>query len=196
MTTERRPDITEVSSREALDRELRRERHTRQTRGAIGRTARMVAAVAGIAAIVATFMLPVMRVDGSSMSETLSDGDIVVAARAGGCSTGDVIAFYHNNDILIKRVIATGGQWVDIDERGVVRVDGQVLDEPYVTGLARGDVSIGLPYQVPDGRLFVMGDHRETSVDSRSTQVGPVREELVVGRIFARVWPPISMKLF
>lgn len=192
----RKPDITAVANRKELAAELTREKQNRQAKGSIGKIIRVVAAVAGVAAVIATFILPVLRIDGNSMSETLSDGDITVAVRFGGYDTGDIIAFYHNNDILIKRVIAKSGQWVDIDEYGVVTVDGKVLDEPYVTNPSLGETTIELPYQVPEGRLFVMGDHRDTSIDSRNGQVGPVREELVIGRITMRIWPILSTKLF
>ena len=123
------------------------------------------------------------------MSDTLQDGDIVVAINDSKYSTGNVVAFYYNNNILIKRVIATAGSWVDIDRDGNVSVNGEPLDEPYVTDKAIGECNITLPYQVPDDRIFVMGDHRETSVDSRNTAVGCISSDLVVGRILFRIWP-------
>jgi signal peptidase I len=123
------------------------------------------------------------------MTETLNDGDVVLALRGSRYSTGDVVAFYYNNNILIKRVIARTGQWVDIDEDGTVYVDNVRLDEPYVSEKALGECDITLPYQVPDGRVFVMGDHRSTSLDSRSTSLGCISEDMVVGRLLLRVWP-------
>ena len=103
--------------------------------------------------------------------------------------TGDVIAFYFNNSILIKRVIATAGEWVDIDDDGNVYVNGQMLNEPYISEKAIGDCNIELPYQVPDGKCFLMGDHRATSIDSRNTAVGCIGDDMVVGRLLLRVWP-------
>ena len=158
-------------------------------RGAFAGVVRWILAIAGLAAVIATFFLPVLRIDGDSMTDTLHDGDVTVTVRGSRYRTGDVIAFYHNNSILVKRVIAAAGQWVDIDQDGVVYVDGERIEEPYVSNLALGECTIDLPYQVPDGRVFVMGDHRDTSIDSRSGQIGPVREDLVIGRIFLRVWP-------
>lgn len=123
------------------------------------------------------------------MTPTLEDGDIVVSMKGSDFEPGDVIAFYYNNKILVKRVIAGPGDWVDIDKDGNVTVNGQALEEPYLQEKALGDCNIKLPYQVPDSRLFVMGDHRSVSVDSRNTAVGCVAQEQIVGRLVFRIWP-------
>ena len=137
----------------------------------------------------ATLWLPVLQIYGASMMPTLSDGQIVFSVKTAEMNEGDVIAFYYNNKILVKRVIAGPGDWVDIDEDGTVWVNKEKLEEPYLTEKAYGDCNIELPYQVPDGRVFVMGDHRSTSVDSRNTAVGCVAPEQIVGKIVFRVWP-------
>ena len=176
-------------TRDQVAEELRRERYKRRYRSAVTSTVYTLITVAAAAVLVATLLLPVLRIYGTSMTPTLDNGQIVVSVKSGELEPGDVVAFYYNNKILIKRVICGSGDWVDIQQDGTVLVNGQVLDEPYLTEKALGTCDIELPYQVPDGRVFVMGDHRETSVDSRSTSVGCVAQEQIVGRIFFRVWP-------
>ena len=133
--------------------------------------------------------MPVLQIYGASMAPTLDEGDIVITVKGSDFAPGDLVAFYMGNKILVKRCIAGPGQWVDIDADGNVYVDGKLLDEPYLTEKALGDCDIKLPYQVPDNRYFCMGDHRSTSVDSRSTTVGCVSDEQIVGKIVFRVWP-------
>ena len=176
-------------TRDQVAEELRRERYKRRYRSAVTSTVYTLITVAAAAVLVATLLMPVLRIYGTSMTPALDNGQIVVSVKTGELEPGDVVAFYYNNKILIKRVICGSGDWVDIQHDGTVLVNGQVLDEPYLTEKALGTCDIELPYQVPDGRVFVMGDHRETSVDSRSTSVGCVAQEQIVGRIFFRVWP-------
>ena len=143
--------------------------------------------VAAAAVLVAVMFLPVLQISGTSMTETLWNGDIVVALSGSDYATGEVVAFYYNNNILVKRVIATAGDWVDMDKDGNVYVNNVLLEEPYVTDKALGICDITFPYQVPEGRIFVLGDHRATSVDSRSSTIGSVSEEFLVGKILFRV---------
>lgn len=123
------------------------------------------------------------------MAPTLQGGDIVLSVKTDQFKSGDIVAFYYNNKILVKRVIASAGEWVDIDEEGNVYVNQTLLEEPYLSGRALGDCNIELPYQVPDGKLFLMGDHRSVSVDSRNTAIGCVSEEQIVGELKLRIWP-------
>jgi signal peptidase I len=143
-----------------------------------------------VAVLVATLWLPVLQTYGSSMTPTLQDGEIVFSVKTADLEQGDIIAFYYNNKILVKRVIAGPGEWVDISpETGNVFINDMLLEEPYLAEKSFGDADIELPFQVPDGKVFVMGDHRATSVDSRHTVVGCVAEEQIVGKIVFRVWP-------
>ena len=145
--------------------------------------------VAAFAVLVATLWMPVLRIYGVSMAPTLDDGHIVVSVKESEFKPGDIVAFYYNNKILVKRAIAKAGEWVDIDERGNVYVNNRILDEPYLTEKDYGDCNIELPYQVPEGRIFVLGDNRDVSVDSRNTAVGCVAEEQIVGKLVFKVWP-------
>ena len=179
----------EVPPIEVLEEELRKERYKNSYRRTLRSTVYTLITVAAVAVLVATLVLPVLQIYGTSMAPTLTDGDIVVSVSSSDFQAGDIIAFYYNNKILVKRVIATAGQWVDIDEDGNVSVDGERLDEPYVFEKSLGECDIDLPYQVPEGRVFVMGDHRSVSVDSRSTSVGCVAQEQIVGKLVFCVWP-------
>lgn len=142
-----------------------------------------------LAVLVATLWMPVLRIYGSSMAPTLSDGQLVVAIKTKTFAPGDITAFYYGNKLLIKRYIAGPADWVDIDADGIVSINGNVLDEPYLTAHAYGETTITLPYQVPDERYFLMGDNRDVSIDSRSTTVGCVAADQVVGRVVFRIWP-------
>ena len=178
-----------VPTVQELQSELNRVRYKRRYRSVLRSTIYTLVTVAAIAVLVATLWLPVLQIYGSSMTPTLQDGEIIFSLKTSSFEPGDIISFYYNNKILVKRVIARPGEWVDIDSDGYVYINDVRLDEPYLEDRAFGDCNIELPYQVPDGKVFVMGDHRSTSVDSRNTAVGCVAQEQVVGKILFRVWP-------
>ncbi|MCI5901516.1 MAG: signal peptidase I [Blautia sp.] len=182
-TEKQMPQISELKA------ELNRVRYRKRYRSVLRSTIYTLITVAAIAVLVATLWLPVLQIYGSSMTPTLQDGEIIFSVKTSEFEPGDIISFYYNNKILVKRVIARAGEWVDIDEDGTVYVNNEVLDEPYLVEKAFGDCDISLPYQVPEGKVFVMGDHRSTSVDSRNTAVGCVAQEQIVGKILFRVWP-------
>ncbi len=172
-----------------LEEELRRVKHKTRYRSVLRSTVYTLVVVAAVAVLVAVLLLPVLQIYGTSMGPTLEEGDIVVCVKGSDFEPGDLVAFYLGNKILVKRYIAGPGQWVNIDADGNVYVDGVLLEEPYITEKALGDCNIELPYQVPENRIFCLGDHRSSSVDSRNTVVGCVSEEQLVGRIVFRIWP-------
>lgn len=173
--------------------QIRQERSRLQYRSRYGRalrsTLRALAVAAALAVLVATLWLPVLRIYGSSMWPTLADGQIVLCVKTRSFAPGDVTAFYHGNKLLIKRYVAGPSDWVNIDDSGNVTVNSEPLEEPYLAEKAFGQTNISLPYQVPEGRYFVMGDNRDASVDSRNTAVGPIAMDQVVGKVFFRIWP-------
>lgn len=172
-----------------LEQALAQEERRKRFRNILRSTVFVLATVAAVSVLVATLLFPVMRIYGSSMNPTLEDGQIVVALKVKQFSQGDLIAFYYNNKLLIKRVVCGPGDWFNMTEDGTVYVNGTPLDEPYVLEKSFGVCDLDMPYQIPAGQYFVMGDHRSTSIDSRSSVVGCVTDEQVVGKILIRVWP-------
>ncbi|GAB6886483.1 MULTISPECIES: signal peptidase I [Streptococcus] len=184
-------NLTDLPKADDLSKELGkikyRERYVRTLRS----TVFTLVTVAALAVLIATIWLPVLQIYGNSMTPTLKAGDMVVSVSKKNLKQGDVVAFYYNNKVLVKRVIATSGQWVNVDKKGNVTVDGKKLNEPYLQKGEKdyGETNIKLPYQVPDGKYFVMGDHRKVSIDSRNKTVGPVDSEQLVGKLTLRIWP-------
>lgn len=178
-----------VPSVQLLEAELKREkyrgRYKRLLRGTVSTVLVVIAAVV----LISNLLLPILHIYGSSMSPTLANGDIVAAMRYGSYERGDIVAFYYNEQILVKRIIGLPGEMVDIDADGNVSIDGEPLDEPYLTEKSLGECDIELPYQVPEGRYFVMGDNRGVSSDSRSSQVGCIAEERIIGELIFTLWP-------
>ena len=174
---------------EQLEQEFKREIYKKRYRRVLRSTVYTLITVAAAAVLAATLLLPVLRIYGTSMTPTLENGDIVAAVKGSKFERGKIIATWLNNMTLVKRVIAQPGEWVDIDEDGNVSVNGEPLEEPYLVEKALGECDIDLPYQVPEGRIFVMGDHRSTSLDSRNSTVGCVAEEQIVGKLMFQIWP-------
>ena len=181
--------IPEMHSTQQLEAELNRVKYRSRYRSVFRSTVYTLITVAAVSILVATLWLPVLQIYGSSMTPTLQDGEIIFSVKTSEFEPGEIVAFYYNNKILVKRVICGPGDWIDIDEDGTVYVNEVRLEEPYLTEKTLGDCNIDLPFQVPDGKVFVMGDHRSTSVDSRNTAVGCVAQEQIVGKIIFRIWP-------
>lgn len=183
MTRAERPTL------EQIERELARRDTVSRYSKALRVTLIVLIVVSALSVLAATIFFPVLTVTGTSMTPLLEQDQIVVVAKGIKPKTGDVAAFYYNNKILLKRVIAGSGDMVDIDDKGNVYVNDKKLDEPYAVEKGEGECDITLPFQVPEDSWFVMGDHRSTSIDSRSTQVGCIKDEDVLGVIFLRVYP-------
>ena len=176
-------------STEQLRQALEEEKYKKRYRTILRSTFFALINVAAIAVLVVMLLLPVLQIFGTSMEPTLHEGDIVVALKGSEFRRGDIVAFYYGNKLLVKRYIAGPGEWVNIDKDGNVFVNGEYLEEKYLTEKALGDCNIELPYQIPEDKHFLIGDHRATSLDSRNTAVGCVAEEQIIGRIVFCVWP-------
>lgn len=174
---------------EEVENEQKRLRHRAVYQRTLRGTIAVLLVVAAISVLVATLWMPVLQIYGSSMSPTLEAGQIVVSVKTSQLKTGEIVAFWQGNKLLIKRVIAGPGQWVDIDANGVVTVDGETLDEPYLNEVSPGNCDIELPHQVAESHWFFMGDNRETSVDSRTASIGDISEDQIEGQIIFRIWP-------
>lgn len=178
-----------IPSLEQVKREREKLKYQKEYRRTIKHVLGVLLVAAAVSVLLATVFFPILRVSGVSMEPTLEDGQVIVLEKSGKFKTGDLIGFYYQNKILLKRVIGQAGDYIDIDADGNVYVNDEKLDEPYLKDQALGECDINLPYQVPDGKIFVMGDHRSKSIDSRSKLVGCVSDEQVVGRVVFRLWP-------
>lgn len=174
---------------EEIREEIRRVRYRSRYLKAIKNIVATLIVAASVAVLISMLWMPVLEIYGPSMAPTLEQGDLVAAFKNSEFQTGDIVAFYYNNQILVKRVIAGPGDWVDIHDDGTVYVNGDPIDEPYLEEKAYGTPDIEFPYQVPEGRWFVMGDHRSVSKDSRNSEIGPIAFEDIVGRLAFRAWP-------
>ena len=190
---EKKPVV--IPSREEVAQERERLHRLDAFRRMLKGTLAMLAVAAAVSVLVTTLWMPVLRIYGDSMSPTLEAGQIVVAVRKAEYRAGDMVAFYSQNRILIKRCIAGPSDWVSMEEDGTVLVNGQVLEEPYLEQKSYGKTNIAMPYQVPDSHYFMMGDHREASIDSRNTEVGCIAEDKIIGKVVFRIWPPDKLGL-
>lgn len=182
-----------VPSVDELSGELKREKFHSRYKKLLRSTVYTLIIVAAVSVLVATLLLPVLQIYGTSMNPNLSQGDIVFSVKTKDFKTGDIIAFYYNNRVLVKRVIGLPGDVVEIKDNGDVYVNSVLLEEPYLAQKDCGSTDLEYPYTVPQNSYFVLGDHRDSSVDSRNSVIGCVKQEEIIGRILFRVWPPESV---
>lgn len=177
------PSLTEIQQER---KRIRKEAYYRQ---ALRGTVSVLVVVAAVAVLVATLFLPILQISGDSMSPTLEHDEIVILLKTEEFDRGDLIGFYYQGKILLKRVIALPEDEVAIDAEGNVYVNGELLEEPYITDKGLGDCDLEFPYKVPGTGYFVLGDQRSNSVDSRNSVIGAVSQEDIIGKVFLRVWP-------
>ena len=193
---QKKKEAISLPTREQVERERRQYRWKKAYFNALGGTIRVLTMVAAVAALIATLVLPVLQIEGSSMEPTLKSGDIVLLNKTTSFGRGDICGFAWNNKILIKRVIGIPGDWIEIDTDGTVYRNGEKLDEPYAEQIAFGECDLEFPFQVPQEQYFVLGDMRESSIDSRNTLVGCVENEQIIGKIIFRIWPLEDIRYF
>ena len=187
---------TAIPSLNQIESERKRYRWQKAYFKALRGTISVLTYMAAVAALIATLVLPVLQIEGTSMEPTLVSGDIVLLTKTTAFGRGDICGFAWNNKILIKRVIGVPGDWIEIDSDGTVYLNGEKLDEPYAEQIAFGECDLEFPYQVPQEQYFVLGDMRESSIDSRNTLVGCVENEQIIGKIFLRIWPLENIQIF
>lgn len=172
-----------------LEEEIKREKYKSKYTKILRSTIYALIIIASISALIGTFIMPVLEVNNTTMKPLLENNEIVLSLKTKKLKQGDIIAFYQGNKILIKRVVAVPGNYISIDEEGNVYVDGEVLDEPYVTNKQKGETNIKFPYQVPESEYFVLSDERDKTIDSRNEDIGLIKKDNVIGKVIFRVWP-------
>lgn len=185
-----------LPTKNQVETERKRYRRQKAYNKALRGTIYVLTIVAAVAVLIATLILPVLQIEGTSMEPTLTNGDIVLLTKSIKFDRGELCGFTWNNKLLIKRVIGLPGDWIEIASDGTVYVNGEALEEPYVQNLALGECDLEFPYQVPPEQYFVMGDMRESSIDSRNTLIGCISKDQIVGKVFFRIWPFATMEFF
>ena len=188
--------VASLPTKQQVETERKRYRRQKAYNKALGGTVYVLTIVAAIAVLIATLVLPVLQIEGTSMEPTLANGDIVLLTKTTNFDRGELCGFSWNNKLLIKRVIGIPGDWIEIDTDGTVYLNGEKLDEPYAEQLSVGECDLEFPFQVPQEQYFVLGDMRESSIDSRNTLIGCVAKDQIVGKVFFRIWPFKTIRFF
>ena len=191
-----RKEISSLPTKKQVETERKRYRRQKAYNKALGGTVYVLTIVAAVAVLIATLVLPVLQIEGTSMEPTLVNGDVVLLTKTTSFDRGELCGFSWNNKLLIKRVIGVPGDWIEIDTDGTVYLNGEKLDEPYAEQLSVGECDLEFPYQVPQEQYFVLGDMRESSIDSRNTLIGCVKKDQIVGKVFFRIWPFKTIRFF
>lgn len=191
-----RKEISSLPTKKQVETERKRYRRQKAYNKALGGTVYVLTIVAAVAVLIATLVLPVLQIEGTSMEPTLVNGDVVLLTKTTSFDRGELCGFSWNNKLLIKRVIGIPGDWIEIDTDGTVYLNGEKLDEPYAEQLSVGECDLEFPFQVPQEQYFVLGDMRESSIDSRNTMIGCVEKDQIVGKVFFRIWPFNTIRFF
>ena len=191
-----RKEISSLPTIKQVETERKRYRRQKAYNKALSGTIYVLTIVAAVAVLIATLVLPVLQIEGTSMEPTLVNGDVVLLTKTTSFDRGELCGFSWNNKLLIKRVIGLPGDWIEIDTDGTVYLNGEKLDEPYAEQLSVGECDLEFPFQVPQEQYFVLGDMRESSIDSRNTLIGCVAKDQIVGKVFFRIWPFKTIRFF
>ena len=191
-----RKEISSLPTIKQVETERKRYRRQKAYNKALSGTIYVLTIVAAVAVLIATLVLPVLQIEGTSMEPTLVNGDVVLLTKTTSFDRGELCGFSWNNKLLIKRVIGISGDWIEMDTDGTVYLNGEKLDEPYAEQLSVGECDLEFPFQVPQEQYFVLGDMRESSIDSRNTLIGCVAKDQIVGKVFFRIWPFKTIRFF
>ena len=191
-----RKEISSLPTIKQVETERKRYRRQKAYNKALSGTIYVLTIVAAVAVLIATLVLPVLQIEGTSMEPTLVNGDVVLLTKTTSFDRGELCGFSWNNKLLIKRVIGVPGDWIEMDTDGTVYLNGEKLNEPYAEQLSVGECDLEFPFQVPQEQYFVLGDMRESSIDSRNTLIGCVAKDQIVGKVFFRIWPFNTIRFF
>ena len=195
MTNKKQKEVS-LPTKKQVETERKRYRRQKAYNKALRGTVYVLTIVAAVAVLIATLVLPVLQIEGKSMEPTLYNGDVVLLTKTTKFERGELCGFTWNNKLLIKRVIGLPGDWIEINKEGIIYLNGKALDEPYVQQHSLGECDLEFPFQVPQEQYFVVGDMRESSIDSRNTLIGCIPKDQIVGKVFFRIWPFKNMRFY
>lgn len=172
-----------------LENEINRENYKHSFSKLLKSTLYILIIIIAISSLLATIIMPVVEMSDSTMKPLLNDGDIIITLKNSSLKQNDIIAFYHGNKILVKRVIGTEGDYVNIDISGNVYVNGELLNIKSASNIQKGENTITFPIQVSSDSIFVLSDERDNLSDSRTEEIGCIKKEDIIGKVIFRIWP-------